>query len=130
MSASWPEHGRGLREIGRACFGNLSLWEVVDARGGKLVGLAQRRRQHGVLLVAGVLMAPPPWERFEALGRADDAVVLRGRTVGCEALVWRGVLGEAWGDVLQRRQDGAIRWGRGIAVVGGYKRPGSASCSQ
>lgn len=43
-----------------ACFGGLSPWEV-QARGRKIAGLAQRRGRQGVLLVAGVLLAPPPW---------------------------------------------------------------------
>jgi lipoate-protein ligase A len=45
---------------GWACFGGLSPWEVL-ARGRKIAGLAQQRRRHGVLLVAGVLLQRPPW---------------------------------------------------------------------
>lgn len=80
---------RGLPVLDWACFGDLSPWEVVDAQGRKLVGLAQRRRQTGVLLVAGVLLTAPPWELLcEALGRSGDVGVLRNRTVSCE--VWSG----------------------------------------
>jgi lipoate-protein ligase A len=75
---------RGLPALQWACFGSLSPWELVDGQGRKLVGLAQRRRQTGVLLVAGILLAPPPWERFcAALGRAEDAEVLQQRTGPC-----------------------------------------------
>lgn len=78
---------RGLPVLDWACFGNLSPWEVVDAQGRKLVGLAQRRRQTGVLLVAGLLLTEPPWALLcEALGLGGDEAVLRGRTVSCEAL--------------------------------------------
>ncbi len=53
-----------------ACFGGLSPWEVVAAGGRKLAGLAQVRRRQGVLLVGGVLLAPPPWELLcAALGQ-------------------------------------------------------------
>jgi lipoate---protein ligase len=44
-----------------ASFGSLSPWEVVDSQGRKLVGLAQRRRKSGVLLVAGTLVSCPDW---------------------------------------------------------------------
>lgn len=78
----------GLPVLDWACFGNLSPWEVVDAQGRKLVGLAQRRRQTGVLLVAGLLLTEPPWAVLcDALGRGADEVVLRRRTVSCDALV-------------------------------------------
>lgn len=83
---------RGLPVLDWACFGNLSPWEVVDAQGRKLLGLAQRRRQTGVLLVAGLLLSEPPWASLcEALGQAEGVEVLRQRTVGCEALVSRSV---------------------------------------
>jgi lipoate-protein ligase A len=43
-----------------ACFAGVTIHEVlVDRR--KIVGLAQRRTRHGVLFVAGVLVAPVPW---------------------------------------------------------------------
>ena len=44
-----------------ACFAGMSPWEVVIGER-KLVGFAQRRNRHGVLLVAGALVAPVPWE--------------------------------------------------------------------
>lgn len=69
-----------------ACFGGLSPWEVVLGER-KIAGLAQVRRRTGVLCVAGVLVAEPPWERLcQALGRPDgEAARLRGATTVCAA---------------------------------------------
>lgn len=78
--------------LGWACFGSLSPWEVVvDDR--KVVGLAQVRRRTGVLLVAGVLLDAPPWERLcAALGRPpEDAAGLRRVTLACSERVRRPV---------------------------------------
>lgn len=91
---------RGLPVLDWACFGNLSPWEVVDEQGRKLVGLAQRRRQTGVLLVAGLLISEPPWASLcDALGQGEDVEVLRQRTVSCEVLAYdkvsRPVLADA-----------------------------------
>lgn len=52
--------------LGWACFAGVAPWEVVatDPASGrlrKLVGFAQRRTRHGVLLALGVLMQPSPW---------------------------------------------------------------------
>lgn len=71
-----------------ACYGSLASWEVVDAAGGrKLVGLAQRRQRHGVLLVAGTLLAPPDWALLcRAMGHAGDEAAMRRRTVSCADL--------------------------------------------
>lgn len=92
---------RGLPVLDWACFGNLSPWEVVDAQGRKLVGLAQRRRQTGVLLVAGLLLTEPPWALLcEALGRGEDKAMLRQRTVSCEALAPGTVSAQALVDAL------------------------------
>lgn len=68
-----------------ACFGGLSAWEVV-AGGRKIAGLAQVRRREGVLLVAGVLLSPPPWAQLcRGLGQAQsDAIRLRERTTSLE----------------------------------------------
>lgn len=87
-----PAHQSALAAAGLpvcewACFGNLSPWEVVDAQGRKLVGLAQRKRQHGTLLVAGTLLSAPDWDLLcAALGRPQDAALLRQRTVSCEEM--------------------------------------------
>lgn len=92
-----------------ACFGGLSPWEVVDAQGRKLVGLAQRRRQTGVLLVAGTLLSIPDWPLLcEAQGRPGDAALLRQRTVGCEELLGRPLAADALGEALGQRLDAAL----------------------
>lgn len=71
-----------------ACFGGLSPWEVVAAEGRKLVGLAQRRRQTGVLLVAGTLVGAVDWPLLcEAMGRVQDVAILRQATVSCADLM-------------------------------------------
>lgn len=80
------------RTVDWACFGSLSPWEVVDGQGRKLVGLAQRRQQTGVLLVAGTLTARPDWSLLcGAMGHPQDEPVLRHRTVSCEELAGRPV---------------------------------------
>lgn len=95
---------RGLPVLDWACFGNLSPWEVVDAQGRKLVGLAQRRRQTGVLLVAGLLVSEPPWGRLcEALGKGEDEAVLRQRTVSCEVLASDAASRRDWGDAVRAK---------------------------
>jgi len=69
-----------------ACFGGMSPWEVVVGER-KIAGLAQVRRRHGVLLVAGVLVDDPPWDRLcRALDRpAVQAERLRRVTTACTA---------------------------------------------
>lgn len=95
---------RGLPVLDWACFGNLSPWEVVDAQGRKLLGLAQRRRQTGVLLVAGLLLTEPPWALLcETLGQGEDADVLRQRTVSCGVLAPDAVSGQALMAAVQSR---------------------------
>lgn len=70
-----------------ACYGSLAPWEVVDAQGRKLVGLAQRRQRTGVLLVAGTLACRPDWALLcDALGRPDDVPAMLRRTVSCADL--------------------------------------------
>lgn len=44
-----------------ACFAGVSPWEIC-VRGRKIVGLAQARRLQGILLNAGLLLEPVPWE--------------------------------------------------------------------
>lgn len=95
---------RGLPVLDWACFGSLSPWEVVDTEGRKLVGLAQRRRQHGVLLVAGTLVTEPDWGLLcDALGRPDDANPLMKRTASCARLLGRTLLAENLATALSRR---------------------------
>jgi len=57
-----------------ACFAGVAPWEVVvdDPTTGvarKLVGFAQRRSRHGVLLALGVLVQPAPWRAPWMRGR-------------------------------------------------------------
>ena len=100
--------GREPDRLGWACFGGLSPWEVVDAQGRKLVGLAQRRRQTGVLLVAGMLVSEPDWGLLcDAMGRPDEATALRQRTVTCAQLLPRPLPREVWAQGLARRLEGA-----------------------
>jgi lipoate-protein ligase A len=73
-----------------ACFGGLSPWEVVDASGRKIVGLAQQRRREAVLLVSGMLAQTPPWALLCAAMQApQDEARLAARTVSLETLAGR-----------------------------------------
>ncbi|NWF45968.1 ligase [Hydrogenophaga sp. D2P1] len=73
-----------------ACFGSLAPWELTDGEGRKVVGLAQRRQGHGVLLVAGTLCHAPDWPLLcDALGFPGDAPWLQRVTVACDALADR-----------------------------------------
>ena len=70
-----------------ACFGGLSPWELVNAEGRKLVGLAQRRCQSGVLLVAGTLVGAVDWSLLcDAMGYPRHEPMLRRRTVCAEEI--------------------------------------------
>lgn len=70
-----------------ACFGSLAPWELTDAAGRKLVGLAQRRQRNGVLLVAGTLCHQPDWRLLcNAMGFPGDASWLQDITSSCDAL--------------------------------------------
>lgn len=88
-----PAHALPPDEIARrpadpclswACFGGLSPWEVVAA-GRKIVGLAQLRSRHGVLLTTGTLLDRPDWWLLcRALGRPqDDVARLDAVTTSC-----------------------------------------------
>jgi len=90
-----------------ACYGSLAPWEVVDAAGRKLVGLAQRRQRTGVLLVAGTLVAPPDWALLcGALGHPEDVQGMQRRTVSCDTLAGQpldpGLLARRLHDALGR----------------------------
>jgi lipoate---protein ligase len=77
-------------ELGWACFAGMSPWEVArDDR--KLVGFAQRRNRHGVLLVAGALLSSVPWQRLcEAMQRpAWQAAALAGATLDASDVLGR-----------------------------------------
>ena len=93
-----------------ACFGGLSPWEVMDADGRKLTGLAQQRRRSGVAFSAGTLVARSDWTLLcDALGEPADAARLAARTVACadvrgaarvSADGWAERIDAALGDVL------------------------------
>lgn len=86
-----------------ACYGSLAPWELVDAQGRKLVGLAQRRQRNGILLVAGTLVSAPPWSLLcEAMGYPQDAPVLQLRTVSCDALAPSPVTPQALAGALRQ----------------------------
>lgn len=75
----------GAAPLRWACFGALSPWEVVDAAGRKLTGLAQQRRRMGVAFSAGTLVSRPDWRLLcEALGAPDDAPRLDRLTAACD----------------------------------------------
>ena len=97
------------RTVDWACFGSLSPWEVVGVDGRKLVGLAQRRRQSGVLLVAGTLIAAPDWQMLcDAMGQPQDESILRQRTVSCAELVQRRVAPDGFAEVLAQGLEHAL----------------------
>lgn len=92
-----------------ACYGSLAPWELVDAQGRKLVGLAQRRQRTGVLLVAGTLVSTPPWHLLcDAAGRPQDAPVLQHRTVSCAALAQQPFTTKVLAEKLQKALDNAL----------------------
>src|SRR5690606_1566325 len=90
-----------------ACFGGLSAWEVVDAEGRKLTGLAQQRRRTGVAFSAGTLVARSDWALLcDAVGEPADAARLAARTVACADV--RGaarVSAEGWAERIAATLD-------------------------
>jgi len=97
------------RVVDWACFGGLSAWEVVDARGRKLVGLAQRRRQSGVLLVAGTLIGSANWSLLcDVMGQSDDVSVLKKGTTCGEEIAGSSIEPERFAYVLMRSLTCAI----------------------
>ncbi len=84
-----------------ACFAGRGPWEVV-AGDRKIVGLAQARKRHAVLLVAGTLVDAVPWRRLaEALQRAPgDAAELERTTVSAAECLGRPVDAPAWARAL------------------------------
>jgi lipoate---protein ligase len=95
--------------LGWACFAGLSPWEVVDAQGRKLVGLAQRKRQSGVLLVAGALIGAAHWPLLcAAFGAAQDEPTLRQRTVCAEEVAGRRIEPERFAGAVARFLERAL----------------------
>jgi lipoate-protein ligase A len=86
-----------------ACFGSLSPGELTDGEGRKVVGLAQRRQGHGVLLVAGTLCHAPDWPLLcDAMGSPGDASWLQRVTVACDALADRAFSATTLAEQLRR----------------------------
>jgi lipoate---protein ligase len=92
------------REAARiACFAGLGPYEVLDASGRKLVGLAQRRRRGGVLLQAAAYLGGDRTRLADLLWLAEEARDdLRARlaetaVLGPIALDLPDQLGELWG---------------------------------
>lgn len=92
-----------------ACFGGLSPWEVVNAEGRKLVGLAQRRCQSGVLLVAATLIGETDWPLLcELMSHPEDAQKLRRCTVSVEEMTGRRIEPALFAAALKRRLERAL----------------------
>lgn len=89
--------------LGWACFGGLSPWEVVVG-GRKIVGLAQLRRRHGVLLTSGTLLARPDWHLLcDTLGRPRaDVQALERKTTSCEEALGAAPLVEGFASALHQ----------------------------
>lgn len=99
----------GVGAVAWACFGSLSPWEVVNAEGRKLVGLAQRRRRSGVLLVAGTLIGIADWPLLcDVMGHPENERILRRCTVSVEEIAGRQIELERFSSVLKRWLEGAL----------------------
>lgn len=87
-----------------SCFAGMSPWEVAIGNR-KLVGFAQRRSRHGVLLVAGALLAPVPWLALcEALRLPVQwARELASSTIDAGAAAGRPLAVDAFTDSVLRR---------------------------
>lgn len=107
----------GGKAVDWACFGSLSAWEVVNAAGRKLVGLAQRRRQSGVLLVAGTLIGCTDWPLLcDAMGHPQDEAMLRQRTVSADEMAGSPIEPERFASVLMRWLERALSESDGSPV--------------
>ncbi|HUW36311.1 MAG TPA: hypothetical protein VMV91_03185 [Rhodocyclaceae bacterium] len=94
----------GDRAVAWACFGGLSPWELVSSDGRKLVGLAQRKRRTGVLLVAGTLIGAADWFLLcDAMGQPADEPLLRRSTISAEEIAGCRIDPERFASVLMRR---------------------------
>lgn len=103
ISVARAQTWKAPHHLAWACFAGMSPWEVaVGTR--KLVGFAQRRSRHGVLLVAGALLAPVPWQLLcEALQRpASEALELASGTIDASAVLGRRLLEEDFADTVVR----------------------------
>jgi lipoate---protein ligase len=90
-----------LDTVDWACFGSLSPWELVNTQGRKLVGMAQRKKQNGVLLVAGTLWSDVDWRLLcEAMGKPQDEAALRRLTVSAQEVGGHQVAPERYASAL------------------------------
>lgn len=93
-----PDEARYLQQpspdaaLDWACYGGFSPWEVVVGRR-KILGLAQVRRQTGVLFVAGLLLHHPEWTLLsKVMGKSPlDADLLARRTTSCAEQLGRAL---------------------------------------
>lgn len=85
QAARAPPGEPALEPVRWACFGGLSAWEVIDADGRKLTGLAQQRRRTGVAYSGGTLVARTDWKLLcDAIGEPAAAPRLAARTIACD----------------------------------------------
>jgi lipoate-protein ligase A len=109
LEVSRVNNSNEVRGVKWACFGNLSPWEVVNAQGRKLVGLAQRRRGSGVLLVAGTLISIADWPLLcNSMGHPDDAETLRQCTVSANEITGSQIESEQFACAVMRRLTSAL----------------------
>lgn len=103
------QHQNRGNQLGWACYGGLSPWEVVVGEK-KIVGLAQVRRRTGILLVAGLLLDRPDWQLLcRAMDKqAGDADMLDRQTTSCAEQLGRALPMTAIADPLQRSLRNAI----------------------
>lgn len=98
-----------IKTVNWACFGSLSPWEVVNAEGRKLVGLAQRRQQSGVLLVAGTLIGMTDWSLLcDVMVQPQHESILRSRTVSAEEIAGSQFKPEQFATVLKRNLENIL----------------------
>lgn len=114
-----------------ACFAGRGPWEVMAA-GRKIVGLAQARRRHAVLLSVGVLVDETPWALLAgALGRpADEVAALAGATVSAAELLGGRPDAAAWASGLLAMLKDRIPPGvsAGARMVCSSRGAGGARC--
>lgn len=92
-----------------ACFAGLSHWEV-QAGGRKIVGLAQTRGQHGIVLCSAALIAPPPWELLcDMLDQPrTHALALARLTTSCSQILCRDMAPHALAQLLLETIAGSV----------------------
>ncbi len=97
-------------ELDWACFAGISPWEVAVGER-KLVGFAQRRNRHGVLLVAGALLSAVPWALLcETMGKpAGQACDLAAMTVDAAQLLGQPLPADGFADSVAGLLGAALR---------------------